>query len=77
MDAEQKREFAELKQGELKTARAWALKETAMALYEYVYEKPERRHFHRWYNWAVRSRLPPIKEVAGMLKRRFESIITY
>jgi len=76
MDAEQKREFAELKQGELKTARAWALKETAMALYEYVYEKPERRYFHRWYNWAVRSRLQPIKEVAGMLKRRFESIIT-
>jgi transposase len=77
MDGEQKQEFAELRQSELKTARAWALKETAMALYNYVYEKPARKHFHWWYNWAVRSRLQPIKEVAGMLKRRFENIITY
>jgi transposase len=77
MDAERKRAFAELRQSELKTARAWALKETAMALYEYVYEKPARKHFHWWYSWAVRSRLQPIKEVAGMLKRRFENIITY
>jgi transposase len=77
MEGKQKREFAELRQSELKTARAWALKETAMALYNYVYEKPARKHFHWWYNWAVRSRLQPIKDVAGMLKRRFENIITY
>jgi len=31
MDSEQKQEFAELRRSELKTARAWALKETAMA----------------------------------------------
>jgi transposase len=77
MNGEQKQEFVELRQSELKTARAWALKETAMALYNYVYEKPARKHFHWWYNWAVRSRLQPIKEVASMLKRRFENIITY
>jgi transposase len=77
MDREQRREFAELRQSELQTARAWALKETAMALYHYVYEKPARKHFHWWYNWAVRSRLQPMKQVAGMLKRRFENIITY
>src|SRR5438552_6754910 len=77
MEGEQKREFAELRKRELKTARAWALKETAMDLYDYMYEKPARRHFHWWYNWAVRSRLQPMKEVAAMLKRRFEDIITY
>jgi transposase len=77
MDSERKRGFAELRQSELKTARAWALKETAMDLYNYVYEKPARKHFHWWYNWAVRSRLQPVKEVASMLKRRFENIITY
>src|SRR5207249_8832642 len=77
MEGEQKREFAELRKSELKTARAWALKETAMDLYDYVYEKPARRHFHWWYNWAVRSRLQPMKEVAAMLKRRFENITTY
>ncbi len=77
MDQEQRREFAKLKQSELKTARAWALKETAMALYNYVYEKPARKHFQWWYQWAVRSRLQPMKDVAAMLKRRFENIITY
>jgi transposase len=77
MDGEQRREFASLRQSELKTARAWALKETAMALFNYVYEKPARKHFQWWYSWAVRSRLEPMKEKAGMLKRRFENIITY
>jgi transposase len=77
MDEEQKREFAQLRQSELKTARAWALKETAMALYNYVYEKPARKHFQWWYSWAVRSRLEPMKEKARMLKRRFENVITY
>ena len=57
MDAKQRREFAILRQSELKTARAWALKETAMALYHYVYEKPARKHFQWWYNWAMHSRL--------------------
>ena len=77
MEGQQRREFAELRRSELKTARAWALKETGMALYDYVYEKPARKHFQWWYSWAVRSRLQPIKEVATMLKRRFENIITY
>jgi transposase len=77
MDGQQWREFAELRRSELKTARAWALRETAMALYDYVYEKPARKHFQWWYSWAVRSRLQPIKEVASMLKRRFENVITY
>ena len=77
MDEKQRREFADLRRGQLKTARAWGLKEAGMDLYEYVYEKPARKHFDWWYKWAVRSRLQPIKDVATMLKRRFENIITY
>ena len=38
MDAERRRDFAQLRQSELKTARAWALKETAMAFFNYVYD---------------------------------------
>src|SRR5271157_917807 len=77
MEPKDRKEFAELRKSELKTARAWALKETAMTLYSYIYERPARKHFRWWYNWAVRSRLQPMIEVAGMLKRRFENIITY
>jgi len=77
MESEQRREFVQLRQSDLKTARAWALKETGMALYNYVYQKPARKHFQWWYNWATRSHLEPMKKVAAMLKRRFENIITY
>ena len=77
MDAEDRREFAALRDSELQTARAWALKETAMGLYSYTYEAPARKYFQRWYQWAVRSRLAPMKEVAGMLKRRLDNILTY
>ena len=48
-----------------------------MALYNYVYERPARKHFRWWHGWAVRSRLQPMIETARMLKRRFENIITY
>ena len=77
MEPKDRREFRELRKSGLKTARAWALKETAMALYSYVYARPARKHFRWWHNWAVRSRLQPMIEVARMLKRRFENIITY
>jgi transposase len=77
MDPQERRQFAELRNAELKTARAWALKETGMALFSYVYEGPAKKHFRWWYNWAVRSRLQPMIEVARTLKRRFENVITY
>lgn len=77
MEAKDRLEFSHLRKSGLKTARAWALKETAMSLYGYVYERPARKHFRWWYNWAIRSRLKPFVEVAGMMKRRFENIITY
>jgi transposase len=77
MELKDRRAFSQLRNSELKTARAWALKETAMSLYSYRYERPARKHFRWWYNWAIRSRLKPMVEVAGMMKRRFENIITY
>ena len=43
MEPKDRSEFTELRNSELKTARAWASKETAMALYEYVYERPARK----------------------------------
>ena len=48
-----------------------------MAFFEYVYERPARKHFRWWHNWATRSRLRPVLEKARMLQRRFENIVTY
>ncbi len=77
MEAEDRKEFAALRNSGLKTARAWALKEAMMAFFEYFYERPARKHFRWWHNWAVRSRLKPMAEKARMIKRRFENVVTY
>lgn len=77
MEPADRQAFAQLRQSGLKTARAWALKETAMAFFNYQYERPARKHFRWWHGWAVRSRLRPMLEVARTLKRRFDNIITY
>lgn len=77
MEPEDRKHFAELRDSNLKTARAWALKEAMMAFFQYVYERPARKHFRWWHNWAVRSRLRPMLDKARMLKRRFENIVTY
>jgi transposase len=77
MEPADQKAFRVLRESSLKTARAWALKESMMAFFEYVYERPARKHFRWWHNWAVRSRLKPMIEKAGMLKRRFDNVITY
>jgi len=73
----ERRGFAHLRRSHLKTARAWALRQAGMTLFDYVYPGPARKHFHWWHSWAIRSRLKPMKKVAQMMKRRFENIITF
>lgn len=61
----------------LKTGRAWQLKE----LFRYFWEETDavggRAFFGRWYAWAIRSRLQPVKKVARMLKGRLDRILTW
>jgi transposase len=65
------------RRSDLKTARAWALKEEFMRFWHYRYPGAAARHFRAWYAWAVRSRLAPIKRVARMIARYYENIATY
>lgn len=69
--------FVSLRLSNLKTARAWALKESAMALFDFDSERAARKYFGWWYNWATHSRLKPIIEVARTLKGRLDNILTY
>ena len=75
MSAKQWREFAPLRDSRLKVARAWAIKEAAMWLWGYVRRGWAQRMWERWYRWAIRSRLEPIKRVARMIKRHWEGVI--
>jgi transposase len=69
--------FDHLKILNLKTSRAWTLKE--MFRNWWLYRSPgwARRYFERWYSWAIRSRLEPVKRVARMCRKHLANILTY
>jgi transposase len=70
-------EFSALKDLQLKVARAWAAKELFSKFWEYQEEGWARRFFKDWFGWVSRSRLKPVVEVAQMLKRHLENLLTY
>jgi len=65
------------RRSDLKTARAWSPKEEFMRFWDYRYRGAADRHFRSWYNWAMRSRLEPIKHVARIIRGYYENIATY
>jgi transposase len=67
--------FDPLRKSRLRAARAWALKESAMALWGYSVRGWAERAWTRWCSWAVRCRLDPVKQVARMIQRHWEGVI--
>jgi transposase len=70
-------EFAIVRGANLKVGRAWSIKETLRRLWDYRYLGAAEKFFGRWYGWAVRSRLEPVKKVARMFKRHLKNILTF
>ena len=66
MTRRQRRAFTPLRTSTLQVARAWAIKELAHAAVELPVSALAERMWRRWYGWAIRSRLEPIKRVARM-----------
>lgn len=71
------REFAALRRRVRRMARAWELKETAMAIFDLKAAWAARRNFGAWFQWAIRSKLEPIKRVARTLHRYWGQIENY
>jgi transposase len=69
--------FAKLRSSSIKTARAWALKESLRELWKQRSRAAGERWYDEWYSWAVRSRLTPVKKVAAMVKRHLPNVLTY
>lgn len=67
--------FTALRESTLKTARAWAIKEEAMSLWDYRSRTWAHKAWRRWHGWAIRSRLEPVKQVAKMIKRHVHGIV--
>ena len=72
-----KTEFSRLKSADLKTSRAWAIKESLRHFWDYTYQKNAETYFKKWYFWATHSRLGPIIEAAKTLKVHISNIATY
>lgn len=77
MDHSDKIAFAKLRNEHKRVGRAWAIKESFAHFWGYRYIGAARNFFHRWYGWAVRSRLKHMKAVAQLIARHFENILTY
>jgi transposase len=75
--SDQAEEFSALKDLHLKVARAWAAKELFSKFWQYQEEGWARRFFKDWFGWVSRSRLKPVVEVAQMLKRHLDNLLTY
>jgi transposase len=61
----------------LKTARAWAIKESLRDLWSYTHRGWAVRHWKRWYFWATHSRLAPVIETARLIHRHLPNVLTY
>ena len=64
-----------LHQMNLKTSRAWALKETAMCIWRLVQRGRARSEWAAWIGKAMRSRLEPVKKVARMIRDHLWGIV--
>jgi len=69
--------FNALKDQDLKTARAWALKEHLRRLWDQPGVKEAREFFAHWDQWAQRSKLGPMMRLAKTLRSKLDQIVSY
>lgn len=71
------REFRELYEANLKTSRAWTLKEAFRGFWNYIYRGSARKFFKAWKKSALLSRLKPVRKVVNMLAKHLEGLLNY
>lgn len=74
-DNRSRREFMEITRMALKTARAWAIKETASQLWNFSYRGAAQKAWHHLLVWISRCWLEPIKKVGRMIKNYLWGIL--
>jgi len=77
LTAEQTASLGSLTKLNLKTARAYQIRLAFQEIYRFPTRKWGELFLKRWYDWAIRSRLEPIKEVARTMKRHREGILRW
>lgn len=66
-----------LKTSKLRTARAWAIKELLRELWRCPSQKEAEILWAKWYGWASRCQMEPVKKVASMVKTHLTGILAY
>jgi transposase len=61
----------------LKTGRAWAIKEALRELWKYHRKGWAKLYWRQWYYWATHSRLKPVQKTARMIHDHLENVLTY
>ncbi len=69
--------FRDLKSLNLKTGRAWAIKESLRELWSDKTLRCGERHWRQWYFWATHSQLPPMIAAAATVRRHLPNVLTY
>lgn len=59
------------------TGKAYRLKLTLQEVYESTDKTEAIKRLQKWYNWAIRCRLDPIKEVAKSIKEHWNGVCNY
>ena len=77
LPAKHKGPFRALKALNLKTARAWAIKESLSALWNYHRLGWATKFYSQWFFWATHSKLKPAIDVAYMIKRHLYGVLNY
>jgi transposase len=69
--------FASLKEMDLKTAKAWALKEHLRRLWDQPDVAAARAFFGHWKEWVLRTKLAPMMRVVRSLESKLDKIVSY
>lgn len=73
--AKKRREFMPLTKMNLKTARAWRIKEAASLLWDYTNMTVAEKNWKKLLFWISHCRLEPVKKVGEMIRKYFWGIL--
>ena len=70
--------FRDIKDSELKTSKAWLIKESFRFFWELPRDEATAvEYFEEWYRHTIYSKLKPMKKIARMLKKHLGNILTW
>ena len=66
-----------LRRTDLRTARAWAIKENFRGLWRFFRRSWAEKYFQAWFFWATHSKLAPVIRAAWTFKRHLVQILNF